>query len=51
MIVLVLVGLMGFELIQGMWGFRKANKVNSLILDPLSRAIDSEYNEKFPKKD
>ena len=49
-IVLVVVGLMGFELIQGMWGFRKGNQVNSLILDPLSRAVDSEYDAKFPKK-
>jgi excisionase family DNA binding protein len=48
-IVLVLTGLMGYEMIQGTAGFRKGNKASSLILDPLSRAIDNEYDKTFPK--
>jgi excisionase family DNA binding protein len=48
-IVLVLTGLMGYEMIQGTSGFRKGTKATSLILDPLSRAIDSDYDKNFPK--
>jgi excisionase family DNA binding protein len=39
-IVLIVVGLMGFELIQGMWGFHKQARVSSLIIDPIARIFD-----------
>jgi excisionase family DNA binding protein len=31
-VVLFLVGIMGFELVRGMWGYRQTNKVSSLLL-------------------
>jgi len=37
LIVLIVVGLMGFELVQGMWGFHKSHKVTSLVIDPVTR--------------
>ncbi len=39
-IILVVVGLMGFELMQGMWGFHKPAKVSSLVIDPIARMFD-----------
>jgi excisionase family DNA binding protein len=37
LVVLIVVGLMGFELVQGMWGFHKSHKVTSLVIDPVTR--------------
>ena len=31
-LVLFLVGVMGFELVRGMWGYRQPNKVSSLLI-------------------
>jgi len=39
-IVLFVVGLMSYELIQGMWGYHKGSKVSSLVVDPLARMFD-----------
>ena len=39
-VILIVVGLMGFELIQGMWGFHKPSKVSSLVIDPIARMFD-----------
>jgi hypothetical protein len=44
-IVLFLVGLMGYEMIQGMWGYHKGAKVSRLIIDPMARMFD----ENLPK--
>jgi excisionase family DNA binding protein len=39
-ILLIVIGLMGFELIQGSWGFHKPAKVTSLVVDPIARMFD-----------
>jgi excisionase family DNA binding protein len=39
-IVLIIVGLMGFELVQGMWGFHKPSPVSKLVIDPIARLFD-----------
>jgi hypothetical protein len=39
-IVLFVVGLMSFELLQGMWGYHKPNKVSNLIIHPLAKQFD-----------
>jgi excisionase family DNA binding protein len=44
-IVLFLVGLMGFEMVQGMWGYKKPSKVGSLVLRPLASQF-----EELPKE-
>jgi len=44
-VVLFLVGLMGYEMIQGMWGYHKGAKVSRLIIDPMARMFD----ENLPK--
>jgi hypothetical protein len=43
-IVLFVVGLMSFELLQGMWGYHKPSKVSNLIIHPLAKAISGEDN-------
>jgi excisionase family DNA binding protein len=45
-IVLFLVGLMSFELVQGMWGYHKPGKVSNLIIDPIARMF---VDDKLPK--
>jgi hypothetical protein len=45
-VVLFLVGLMSFELVQGMWGYHKHAKVSSLIVGNLART----YDETLPKE-
>jgi hypothetical protein len=40
------VGLMGFELVQGMFGYNRPAKVSKLILDPIARLFD----ESLPKE-
>jgi excisionase family DNA binding protein len=39
-IVMFVVGLMGFELVQGMWGYHRPAKVSKLIIDSIARQID-----------
>jgi excisionase family DNA binding protein len=41
-IVLFVVGLMGFELIQGMMSYQKTGKYSSVVLQPLTEAITGE---------
>ncbi len=44
-IVMFLVGLMGFEMVQGMWGYHRPAKVSKLLTDSIARQID----ESLPK--
>jgi len=44
-IVLFLVGIMSFELIQGMWGYHRSTKVGKPIIDNIARLFD----DKIPK--
>ncbi len=46
-IVLFVVGLMSFELLQGMWGYHKPSKVSNLIIHPLAKAISGD--DKLPE--
>jgi excisionase family DNA binding protein len=39
-IVLFFVGLMGYEMIQGMWGYHRSTKVGKPIIDAVARMID-----------
>jgi excisionase family DNA binding protein len=39
-ILLFVVGLMSFELIQGMWGYHTGNKVSNLIIHPIAKMFD-----------
>jgi hypothetical protein len=39
-LVLFVVGLMSFELLQGMWGYHKPSKVSNLIIQPLAKQFD-----------
>jgi hypothetical protein len=41
-ILLFVVGLMGFELIQGMWGYHKTGKITGLVIDPIARIFDDQ---------
>jgi excisionase family DNA binding protein len=43
-ILLFVVGLMSFELIQGMWGYHTGNKVSSLIIHPIAKMVSGEDN-------
>jgi len=45
-IVLFLVGLMSFELIQGMWGYHRGTKVSNLIIHPIAKMVSGE--DKLP---
>jgi excisionase family DNA binding protein len=45
-IILFLVGIMSFELVQGMWGYHKPSKVSNLIIDPIARML---VDDKLPK--
>jgi excisionase family DNA binding protein len=44
-LVLFIVGLMSFELIQGMWGYHRSTKVGRPIIDNIARLFD----DKIPK--
>jgi excisionase family DNA binding protein len=44
-IVMFLVGLMGFELVRGMYGYRQGGPVTSIVIDPLARM----FTEDLPK--
>jgi hypothetical protein len=46
-ILLLLGGLMGFELIRGMWGYRESNKFTGMLIDPIARMFAS---DDLPKK-
>jgi hypothetical protein len=39
-IVLFVVGLMSFELVQGLWGYHRSTKVSRLLVDPIARMFD-----------
>jgi hypothetical protein len=39
-IVLFVVGLMSFELIQGMWGYHRGTKVSNLVIQPIAKMFD-----------
>lgn len=39
-ILLFVVGLMSFELVQGMWGYHSGNKVSNLIIRPIAKMFD-----------
>jgi len=39
-IVLFVVGLMGFELIQGMWGYHQSSKVSRPVINFIARSFD-----------
>jgi len=39
-LVLLIVGLMSFELVQGMWGYHKPGKVSRMVIDPIARMWD-----------
>jgi hypothetical protein len=39
--------LMGFELIQGMWGYHTGNKVSNLIIHPIAKIVSGE--DKLPE--
>src|SRR5262249_11741129 len=43
-VVLLLVGMMGFEMLHAMWGYRSDTKVNGVIIRPLAEAFAD-----FPK--
>jgi excisionase family DNA binding protein len=45
-IVLFLVGLMSFELIQGMWGYHRGTKVSNLLIKPIAKMVSGE--DKLP---
>ncbi|HTU21500.1 MAG TPA: helix-turn-helix domain-containing protein [Gemmataceae bacterium] len=39
-ILLFVVGLMSFELIQGMWGYHTGNKVSNMVIHPIAKMFD-----------
>jgi excisionase family DNA binding protein len=39
-IILFVVGLMSFELMQGMWGYHTGNKVSNLVIHPIAKMFD-----------
>jgi hypothetical protein len=43
-IVLFVVSLMSFEMVQGMWGYHKGNKVSNLIIHPIAKTVSGEDN-------
>jgi hypothetical protein len=45
-IVMFFVGLMGFELVQGMWGYHRSTRVGRPIIDTVARMFD----DKIPKE-
>ena len=40
LIVLIVVGLMGFELVQGMWGYHQPTKSTSLVTTEIAKMFD-----------
>jgi excisionase family DNA binding protein len=44
-IILFLVGIMSFELIQGMWGYHKSTRVSNLIIHPIAKMLDDSLPE------
>lgn len=45
-IVLFIVGLMGFELVQGMYGYNRPARVSKMVINPIARILD----ESLPKE-
>jgi hypothetical protein len=39
-LVLFVVGLMSFEMVQGLWGYHRGAKVSRLVIDPIARMFD-----------
>jgi excisionase family DNA binding protein len=39
-IILFVVGLMSFELVQGMWGYHTGNKVSNLVIRPIAKMFE-----------
>ncbi len=46
-IVLFFVGLIGFELAQGMWGYHKGTKVTGMLIHPLAKSL---IDDKLPEE-
>src|SRR5262249_51173968 len=46
-IILFVVGLMGYELVQGMYGFHKGTQLTGLVIDPIARMLPG--GENLPK--
>jgi excisionase family DNA binding protein len=44
-ILLFVVGLMSFELIQGMWGYHSGNKVSNMVIHPIAKMFDDSLPE------
>jgi excisionase family DNA binding protein len=44
-LILFVVGLMSFEMIQGMWGYHKGSRVSNLVIHPIAKMFD----EKLPE--
>ncbi len=44
-IILFVVGLMSFEMIQGMWGYHKGAKVSNLVIRPIAKMFDDKLPE------
>ncbi|MGE3804619.1 MAG: hypothetical protein AB7K24_08100, partial [Gemmataceae bacterium] len=44
-IVLFLLGLMTFEMLHGMWGYKQSYKPTSLIVKPISELFGAEFKE------
>jgi len=47
-IVLFVVGLMGYELVQGMFGYTRQTRVSKTVIDPIARMFD--FDNKLPKE-
>jgi hypothetical protein len=49
-IVMFVVGLMGFELIQGMFGYQRPAKANKLMVDTVARPVADMLDTPLPKE-
>ncbi len=47
-IILFVVGLMSYELIQGMYGYHKGAPVSRLVIDPVAKQVGSWFDIKLP---
>jgi excisionase family DNA binding protein len=45
-VILFVVGLMSFELIQGMWGYHRGTKVSNMIIHPIAKMFDNSLPDK-----
>jgi hypothetical protein len=44
-VIMILAGLMGYELIHGMWGYQQPSKVSGFLTDTLAR----QFTDDLPK--